>query len=61
MFDVFVCKAFAARALREPDPFSERAVVGFGVGGVEGFDGVAAFDADGHLGWFQSFQGWLHM
>ena len=46
MFDVFIGEAFAARTLREADAAPELAVVGGGVGGVEGGDGVGAFDTD---------------
>lgn len=42
VLDVFVGKFLAVGALREADAFAEGAVVGFGVGGVEGADGGAA-------------------
>jgi hypothetical protein len=49
VFDVFVCEAFAVGALGEADALAEGAVVGFGVGGVEGWDGVAAGYANRHF------------
>lgn len=48
MLDILVGELLAPRTLRKAHTFSQRAVVGFRVLGVEGFDGVAAFYADGH-------------
>lgn len=48
MLHVFIREPLAPRALRQAHAFAQRAVVGFAVGGVEGVDGGAAFDADGH-------------
>jgi hypothetical protein len=42
MLDVFIGEALAVWTLCEANAFAECAVVGFGVGGVEGGDGVAA-------------------
>ena len=50
MLDIFIGKAFAARALRKPNPFAEGAVVGFAVGGVQMRDGVGAFNTYRHFG-----------
>lgn len=53
MLDVFVCESVTVRALCEADSLAEGAVVGFGIGGVEGGNGVAAGDAYWHCrgGW----------
>jgi hypothetical protein len=55
MFDVFVGEVVAGGAVGEAYALSESAVVGFGVGGVEDGDGVAAVDAYWHcymaVGW----------
>lgn len=48
MLNVFIRKALALRTLRKSHAFSESAVVRFGVGRVECFDGGAAGDADWH-------------
>ena len=48
MLDVFIREALATWTLCQSHAFAERAVIGFAVFGVERFDGVAAFDADGH-------------
>lgn len=34
MFDIFVCKALAAWALRQPDTLAQRTIIGFAVGCV---------------------------
>ena len=46
VLDVFIREPFAPGTLCEADPAAELAVVGGGVRGVEGGDGVGAFDAD---------------
>jgi hypothetical protein len=51
MLDVFICEFVAVGALSEAYTLAEGAVVGFGVGGVEDGDGVAAVDAYWHVGW----------
>ena len=48
MLDVFVGKTFTVGTLGEADSFSQGAVVGFAVDGVELLDGSAAGDAYGH-------------
>lgn len=48
MFHVFVCEAFAARALGQSDPFAQRTVIGFAVGRVQVADRGAAGDAYWH-------------
>lgn len=50
MLDVFVGKFFASRALGELHAFTQSAVICFGVGCVERFDGKTAFDANWHCG-----------
>ena len=42
MLDVFVGEALAPRALREPDPLAERAIVGFAVRCVKRLDRISA-------------------
>ena len=65
VLDVFIREALAVWALREAHAFAEGAVVGFGVCGVEGGDGVAAGDAYWHCccyivvsGWARSRESW---
>ena len=48
MFDVFVCKAFAARTLREAHTFSQGAVVRFAVCCVKLIDWISTFYAEWH-------------
>lgn len=48
MLDIFVCEAFAARALSEPNAFAQSFVVGFAVSGVQRADRVATLDTDRH-------------
>lgn len=50
MLDVLVCEPLALWALRESDAFAKGAIISFGVGCVERFDGVAARNADWHCG-----------
>ena len=54
MLDIFVRKPFATRALCKAHAFSERAVVGFRICGVEGFDWEATLDADWHCGGYMA-------
>lgn len=55
MLDVFIRKPFAIRALSEAHTFSQGAVVGLGVRGVEHGDGVPAGDAYWHFGYMAIF------
>jgi hypothetical protein len=55
MLDVFIRELLAVGTLREADAFAEGAVVGFGVGGIEDGDGVAAGNAYWHFGRFVGF------
>ena len=48
MLDVFVGEPMTMSALREADPFAERAVIGFAVGRIEILDGSRAGDAYWH-------------
>jgi hypothetical protein len=48
MFDVFVGEAATLRTLGQTHAFAQGSVVGLAVLGVEGIDGMSAFDADGH-------------
>ena len=48
VFHIFVCKAFAVRALRQADTFSERPIISFAVCCVEVFHRSAAGDTYWH-------------
>lgn len=48
VLDILVGKLLTARALCQADAFSQRAIVGFRVLGVQCFDGIPTLYADGH-------------
>ena len=48
VFNIAICELLAYGALRQPDPFSEGAIVGFAVRRVQMFHRCAAADAYRH-------------